>query len=147
MRSHKAPPTLNMDKKQQRIHALKKQFRKQLPKVEQSHIEGAKKLLEQHKKFEESKDRSIKNEMRGLAKDVGNYVYNATHGVGQLFNGYGNGKVRQLICHFCGEHCSDKWTNAKDGKWYGNDHVQFAGLSDEQQEKERACLSSKVAKI
>lgn len=136
-------------KQNERVQQLTKQFTKQVPMVTQEHRDGAKKLLEKHIAFEEAKDRSIKNELHGLAKDVGSFVHNAVRGNKSVwFGGIGGGTGRssQIKCFFCGKHCSDKWTNAKDGKWYGEDHLQYAGLKKAQLKRERLCLFSKATK-
>lgn len=123
----------------ERVKYLKSVLKKQTPKVTQADIEGGKRMLEKVKGFEESKDQSIKTELTGLAKDVGNFVYNATHGVGKLFYGFGEGK--RHICSVCLETAI---FNTRDSQWYCSDHRWFGNLTTEQQEKERACLYSKV---
>lgn len=134
------PANFNM-KQNERVEQLRKQLRKQVPKVTQEHIEGGKRMLEQVKKFEEEKDRSAKAELNGLAKDVGSFLYNATHGVGELFNGFGEGKKHH--CSICLEQAI---FNTRDSRWYCTDHRWFGNLTTEQQERERSCLLTKHRK-
>lgn len=131
---HRPPPLkymnkINKEKALQRI----KELRKNPPKVTEEHHKGAARMLEQHKKFEESKDRSISNERKGLAKDVASFVYNQVNGVGQLFNGIGEGKKHR--CSICKERAV---FNTNDHKWYCAEHRWFGNLSEEQQKKELA---------
>lgn len=126
-------------KQNERVNYLKKVLKKQTPKVTQEHIEGGKKMLEKVIKFDEEKERSHRNEIRGLAEDVGSFVHNAVHGVGELFHGYGEGKKH--LCSICLENAI---FNTMDGRWYCSEHRWFGNLKTEQQEKERTCLFLKA---
>ncbi len=113
------------------------------PKPTEGHYAQAREMAKKEKarqqSAEESADKYIANEVKEMAKDVAEHFHTRCT-IRQKFSGYGKGKVSKLKCHFCGEHCSDEWTNAKNGKWYGKEHVQFARLTRADQKRERVCL-------
>jgi hypothetical protein len=121
-------------------------LKKNPPVVTEADMAEGRRLLGEHKKNEDRKDRDIKTEIGAVAHDVSGYIRNQLSGIGQLFNGFGEGKIREVKCHFCGEHCSGEW-HFVDGNWYGKEHKQFASLSDAEQEKEReSCLKTNQKK-
>lgn len=129
--------------KKREILRRAEQLKKNPPKITQEHHDGAKKLLEQNKKFYESKDRTLANERKAFAKDVGDWTHNQIKGVGKLFHGFGEGK--KTLCAFpgCGKH-EGQMFNMNDGQWYDSEHRWFGNLTQEQQERERSqCLSTK----
>ena len=140
------PPTFKyMLSRHDKREAMKRveELQRNPPKVLPQHIEGAKQLLEQNKKFEAEKDRDIKRELQGLSKDCASFVHNRVNGVGQLFHGFGQGK--RVLCSICEQHDSSMF-NMNDGQWYCAEHRWFGNLTDEQKERERTCLSSKDTK-
>ena len=130
-------------KARKQIEALKKNP----PRVTKAHLDEARKSAEREKRRQEKIDDDIRKEVSDIAKDIGSYTYGVMTGCEnsgvRKFHGFGDGKVKGLKCAFCGEHCSDVW-HYIDGKWYGSEHKQFAGLPAE--ERERLCLSLKVTK-
>lgn len=122
-----------------KILARAQQLKKNAPKVTEEHKRQAAELFKKHQEFERSKDRSIENERKGLAKDVAGFVHTHLNGVGQLFNGFGEGK--KVVCCLCKEH-KGQMHNMKDGQWYCAEHRWFGNLTKEEQEKERNHVKS-----
>lgn len=135
-----------MISKENKAKALKRirEIEKNPPVITEAHRRHAAKLLEQNKKFYEDKDRGIDNERKAISKDLAGWVHNQYNGVGKVFHGYGEGKMRKIKCWFCGQHCSSEFFSLN-GKWYGKEHKQFSNLNEEEQERERkSCLLTKL---
>ena len=130
---------INKTEKREVKRAIEK-LRRNPPKVTPQDHAHAQRLLDQNKKFEESKDRDIERERKALAKDVAGFVHTQFNGVGTLFHGFGEGK--KALCSICEQHES-QMHNMNDGQWYCSEHRWFGNLSKEQQKKERVCLSQK----
>ncbi len=90
------------------------------------------------KKEREQKAKSTAHEIKEMSKSVAEHFHTRCTSTIK-FHGYGEGKVKKLICVFCGEHCSDEWLHIGDG-WYGKEHEQFARLTKSDQKRERVCL-------
>lgn len=101
--------------------------------------EMAKKEKSRQQKAEQDVDNHISNEIKEMSKDVAEHFHTRCT-ITQKFHGFGEGKVRRLICAFCNEHCSEEWHHIND-QWWGSEHKQFSGLPE--QERERLCLSQK----
>lgn len=101
-------------------------------------------MAKKEKARQDKIDHDIDTEVKAIAKDMGEYTYGVMAGCQnsgvRKFHGFGAGKVKKLICAFCGEHCSGQWHFIND-RWWGSEHKQFSELSE--QERERACLSIK----
>ena len=118
-------------------HQRINQLRRNPPKVTQEHKDGARKMFQKHKEYEAEKDRDIAREQKAFSKDLAGYVYNHINGVGSVFHGVGDGRVKEITCNFpgCGKHESTMY-NSKDGKWYDSEHRWFGNLTEEQKQKE-----------
>lgn len=127
-----------------KAHKQIEALRKNPPKVTAADWAGAKALAKKEKARQDKIDHDIDTEVKAIAKDMGSYTYGVMAGPQgsgvRKFHGFGEGKVKRLICAFCEEHCSDQWHYVND-RWWGSEHKQFSGLPE--QERERLCLSQK----
>ena len=127
-------------KAQKQIAAL----RKNPPRPTAAHFATAKETAKKERARQDKIDQDIEKEIKDISKDIGEYTYGVMAGCPnsgvRKFHGFGEGKVKKLICAFCGEHCSDQWHHINN-KWWGSEHKQFSGLPE--QERERLCLSQK----
>lgn len=127
-------------KAQKQVQAL----RKNPPRPTAGDYAVAKQMLAKEKARQDKIDHDINTEVKAIAKDMGEFTYGVMAGCQnsgvRKFNGFGAGKVKGLVCAFCGEHCSSQWHYVND-RWWGSEHKQFSALSE--QEMERLCLSQK----
>ncbi len=111
----------------------------------EAHYAQARDMAKQQRAQHDEIERDIDREVHQIAKDMGEFTYGVMSKratVSFEASEYVPGKARQLICTFCGTHCSGTWHHIKD-KWWGSEHKQFSELSEDKLERERACLQQK----
>ena len=110
-------------------------LRRNPPKVTRQHWDQAGELLKRDKEIKDEKDRDIRREIKDFSKDLSGFVYNRIKGVGEIFNGFGEGRAKEIKCSFCEQHESIMH-HMKDSKWYCPAHKWFGDLTEEQKQKE-----------